>query len=56
MLTYYVNLMNYNKEVTAYSEHIQFFNDCAFYVMDFCKKSGIDYHIKNGTIRMNNPL
>lgn len=43
--------MNYNKEVTAYSEHIQFFNDCAFYVMDFCKKSGIDYHIKNGTIR-----
>ena len=43
--------MNYNKEVTAYSEHKQFFNDCASCVIDFCRKSGIEYHIKNGTIR-----
>lgn len=42
--------MNYNKEVTAYSEHKQFFNICATEVIAYCDRLGIDYHIKNGTI------
>lgn len=41
--------MNYNTEVTAYTQHRQFFNDRAKDVIAFCNKHGIDYHIKNGT-------
>lgn len=42
--------MNYNKVVTAYSDHKHFFNTCATEVIAYCDKLGIDYHIKNGTI------
>ena len=38
--------MNYNKEVTAYAAHKQFFNECAAKVMEYCDSHHIDYHIK----------
>lgn len=41
---------NYSKEVSAYREHRQYYNQCAEQVIDFCNKNGIDYHIKDGTI------
>lgn len=42
--------MNYNKEVTAYKTHKDFFNSCATKTIKFCNKYGITYHIKKGTI------
>lgn len=42
--------LNYNKEVTAYKKHKEFFNFCAHQVIDFCNANNIAYHIKNGTI------
>ncbi len=42
--------MNYSKEVTAYKEHKQFFNESAAAVIKFCDEHGIAYHIKDGTI------
>lgn len=42
--------MNYSKEVTAYADHKQFFNDRAAEVVSFCEERGISYHIKDGTI------
>jgi DNA repair photolyase len=42
--------MNYNKEVTAYAENKQFFNEKAAEVVAFCDERGITYHIKEGTI------
>lgn len=42
--------MHYNKQVTAYKEHKEFFNVHAQQVIDFCRANRIDYHIKNGTI------
>ena len=42
--------MNYNKEVTSYKNHKQFFNERANEVIDFCNENGIRYHIKEGTI------
>lgn len=44
--------MHYNKEVTAYKEHKDFFNKAAAQVIDFCEKMGISYHIKKGTINV----
>lgn len=41
---------NYNKDVTAYKEHKQFYNQKAAEVIEFCKERGIQYHIKNKTI------
>ena len=41
---------NYNTEVTAYTQHKQFFNDRAAEVIAFCNERGISYHIKDGTI------
>lgn len=41
---------NYNKTVTAYKENKHFYNECAKEVIDFCKKQGINYHIKEGTL------
>ncbi len=40
---------NYSKEVTAYSKHRHFYNEQAQYVIDFCKKRNIKFHIKDGT-------
>ena len=42
--------MNYNTEVTAYTQHKQFFNDRAADVVAFCNEHSISYHIKDGTI------
>ena len=42
---------NYNKEVTAYKKHREFYNTEAQKVIDFCEARGIQYHIKNKTIR-----
>lgn len=41
---------NYNKEVSAFHNHKNFYNDCANYVIEFCETHNINYHIKNGTI------
>lgn len=41
---------NYSKEVSEYTQHKQFYNDCAQQVMKFCEDKGITYHIKNKTI------
>lgn len=41
---------NYSKEVSAYKDHKDFYNQCASQVVDFCNKRGISYHIKDGTI------
>jgi DNA repair photolyase len=40
---------NYSKEISAYAKHKAFYNKQASIVIQFCKKRGIDYHIKNGT-------
>ena len=42
--------MNYSTEVTAYTQHKQFFNGRASEVIAFCNERGISYHIKDGTI------
>lgn len=42
--------MNYNKEVTAYKEYKNFFNNCAIKVQAFCVEHNISCHIKKGTI------
>lgn len=41
---------NYSKEVSAYKDHKDFYNQCASQVIEFCKERGISYHIKDGTI------
>jgi len=41
---------NYNKDVTAYTEHRRFYNEQAQAVINFCEECGIAYHIKEGTI------
>ena len=46
--------MNYSKEVTAYKNHKQFFNERAAEVIKFCDEHGISYHIKDGTITGQN--
>lgn len=42
--------LNYNKKVSEYKGYKQFFNVCAQEVIAFCKRTGKDYHIKDGTI------
>lgn len=46
--------MNYNKEVTAYKEYKEFFNNCAISVLEFREKHNILCHIKNGTLLKSN--
>lgn len=41
---------NYCKEVSAYKQHKKFYNEQAEYVIEFCKKRNILYHIKEKTI------
>lgn len=41
---------NYNKEVSAYPKHREFFNEQARRVIEFCETNDIQYHIKNGTM------
>ena len=40
---------NYNKEVSAYKESIDFYNKCSEEVINFCKAEGIEYYIKKKT-------
>jgi DNA repair photolyase len=47
--------LNYNKEVSAYKNHKQFFNELAEQTIRFCEERGIEYHIKNGTITTEKP-
>lgn len=42
--------MHYNKIVTAYKEHKDFFTKCALQVIEFCQNHEIAYHIKKGTM------
>jgi len=42
---------NYNKEITAYVQHKNFYNDQAQKVIEFCDAHDIQYHIKDGTIK-----
>lgn len=42
--------LNYNKEVTAYKQHKDFFNNLAQQTINYCNEHGIVYHIKNGTV------
>ena len=41
---------NYNKDVSAYKSHKQFFQEQAEQVIKFCEKLNILYHIKDGTM------
>ena len=41
---------NYNKDVTSYVKHRNFYNEQAQIVIDFCTKNEKIYHIKEGTI------
>ena len=41
---------NYNKEVSSYKTHKNFYNEAAQSVITFCTARGIAYHIKDGTI------
>ena len=41
---------NYSKEVNAYPNHREFYNDCATQVQKFCEKHGIECRIKKGTL------
>lgn len=44
---------NYNT-ITSYSKDYKtFYNDCAYEVIRFCRKRGIEYHIKDGTADSN---
>ena len=41
--------LHYSKSVSAYSDHVAFYIDCANTVIDFCRTHSIGYHIKKGT-------
>jgi len=41
---------NYNKEVSAYPNHKEFFDEQAQRVIEFCEMNDKQYHIKNGTM------
>lgn len=43
---------NYNKEVSAYTQHRDFYNEQAQKVIEFCATHDIQYHIKDGTMRV----
>ena len=40
---------NYNKQVSNYKPHREFYNSCAIQVKEFCSMHGISCHIKSGT-------
>ena len=42
--------LNYNKRVSEYKDHKEFFNELAKQVIEYCKVNGKKYHIKDGTI------
>lgn len=42
--------LNYNKKVSEYKGYKEFFNDMAQQVIEYCERTGKEYHIKDGTI------
>lgn len=42
--------LHYNKVVSAFPNHKQYYNKCAKEVITFCEEYGIAYHIKKGTV------
>lgn len=42
--------LNYNKKVSEYKNHKEFFNELAQRVIDYCIATGKEYHIKSGTM------
>jgi DNA repair photolyase len=42
---------NYSKETSSYATHRSFYNEQSKKVISFCMEHGIQYHIKDGTIR-----
>ena len=43
-------MMHYSKNVSQYKNYKQFYNKEANKVISFCKKNGIEYYIKRGTL------
>lgn len=43
--------LHYSKSVSAYPDHVAFYNKCAETVLDFCQKRNIACHIKKGTLK-----
>lgn len=43
--------LNYNKQVTLYTEYQTYYNNLAEQVIKFCNINGIQWHIKNGTYK-----
>lgn len=41
--------LNYNVKSSQFDDHRNFYQDCADTIIEFCKNSGIEYHIKCGT-------
>lgn len=41
---------NYSKEITAFANHKEFYNEQAKLVIEYCTKHNIQYHIKKGTL------
>ena len=41
--------LHYNKAVSEYKTHKEFFNNCAAEVREYCERNAIAYHIKDGT-------
>ena len=42
--------LNYNKRVTEFKGYKEYFNNLAHRVIEFCKATGKQYHIKSGTL------
>lgn len=42
--------LNYNKKVSEYKDHKNYFNELAEQVIEYCQANGKQYHIKDGTI------
>jgi DNA repair photolyase len=46
--------LNYNTRSSQFKENSAFYNNAAAQVIDFCKRKGIEYHIKHGTQEKDN--
>ena len=46
--------LNYNVKTNEYENNVNFYEDCAKKVIEFCKNKGIKHHIKYGTQKKDN--
>ncbi|MBU3918871.1 radical SAM protein [Patescibacteria group bacterium] len=46
--------LNYNIKVTEFQNNKEFYDNCADFVINFCEKNKIEYHIKFGTRKKYN--